>query len=53
MLRGGGRFEGDWVDNRKHGRGIYTLPNGNGFEGDFRNGKRHGRGIMTYADKDR
>jgi hypothetical protein len=53
MLRGGGRYEGDWRDGKQTGRGIYTVPNGNRFEGDYLDDKRHGPGIMTYANKDR
>ncbi len=49
----GDRYEGDFIDGKKHGRGIYTFPNGNRFEGDYLDDKRHGQGIMTYANKDR
>jgi hypothetical protein len=28
MLRGGGRYEGDWRDDDRTGRGIYTWANG-------------------------
>ena len=52
-MRGWGRYEGDFIDGKKHGRGIYTVPNGNRFEGDYLDDKRHGPGIMTYANKDR
>jgi hypothetical protein len=52
-VSGWGRFEGDWVDGKQHGRGIYTDPDGNRFEGDFIANKRTGRGTRTYANKDR
>ena len=53
MLRGGVRYEGDLVDNKMTGRGIYSWANGRMYEGDFIDGKRHGRGIFTFANKDR
>jgi hypothetical protein len=53
MLRVGGSYDGDFIDDNLHGRGIYTSPDGDRFEGDWRDNKRHGRGIMTYANKDR
>ncbi len=53
MLRGGGRYEGDWVDNKMTGRGLHTIASGNRYEGDYLNDKRHGRGIYTFANKNR
>jgi hypothetical protein len=53
MLRGAGRYEGEWRDDKKHGRGIFTWSDGNTYEGDWVVDKRHGRGIYTWANKDR
>jgi hypothetical protein len=53
MLSCGSRYEGDFRDNKRHGRGIFTHADGNRFEGDYLDDKRHGQGIMTYANKDR
>lgn len=36
----------DW--NTKHGKGIYTWPNGNEYKGDFIHEKLHGKGEMKY-----
>jgi hypothetical protein len=53
MLRGGGRYEGDWRDGKRTGRGIYTWADGRSYEGDFIDGNMTGRGIYTWANKDR
>ncbi len=53
MLRGGGRYEGEWVDNKMTGRGIFTWASGNRYEGYFLNDNRHGRGTFTFANKNR
>ena len=53
MLRGGGRYEGDYIDDKRTGHGIYTWADGNRYEGDFLDGKMHGRGIFTWANKNR
>ncbi len=52
-MRGGGRYEGDYIDGKRTGRGIYTWADGRRYEGDFNNGNMHGRGICTFANKDR
>ena len=44
-----GRYEGDFRDGKKHGRGIHTWPNADRFEGNWRNGKMTGRGIYNFA----
>jgi hypothetical protein len=28
LCDGGGRYEGDWLDDKRHGRGILTWPDG-------------------------
>ena len=53
MLRGGGRYEGDYRDDKRTGRDIYTWTDGNCYEGDYLNGNRHGQGIYTWTDGDR
>ena len=50
MLRGGGRYEGDFIDGKRTGRGIFTWPDGRRYEGDFIDDKRHGHGIFTWPD---
>jgi hypothetical protein len=42
----GGRYEGDYVDGKKSGKGVYTWPNGHRYEGDWVNDKRNGKGTL-------
>ena len=45
-------YEGDWVNNQMHGKGIYKFRNGDIYEGDRVNGKKHGYGTYKYKNGD-
>jgi len=47
----GDTYEGESLDGRPHGKGIYTFADGSKFEGEFAKG-RAGKGIFTYVDGD-
>ncbi len=53
MLRGGGRYEGDWRGDNMTGRGIKTWADGKRYEGDYIDDKLHGHGIYTWANRSR
>ncbi|XP_070688383.1 ankyrin repeat and MYND domain-containing protein 1 [Pempheris klunzingeri] len=44
----GSRYEGDFVDGFKHGRGKYTWRNGEYYEGSFYRDYRHGEGLYCW-----
>lgn len=46
----GGRYEGEWVDDKVHGQGISVYANGNRYEGQWVDGKINGHGVLHYAD---
>ena len=50
---GNGRYHGQTLNGKRHGRGVYTWTDGNRYEGEWRDGKRTGRGVFTWADGDR
>jgi hypothetical protein len=37
-------------NNKKHGKGIYTFPDGSKYDGDWEDNKKHGKGIFTWFD---
>lgn len=45
-------YEGDFLDNAKHGIGKYFYKEKGEYFGHFENGKRHGEGVFTYLNKD-
>ena len=45
----GSSYDGDWVDNKKHGFGVYKLSNGEIYVGEWKFGKRHGKGVNTWG----
>jgi hypothetical protein len=49
----GWTYDGEWKEDKKHGRGVHTWPDGNKYDGEFKDGKLHGRGVWTWADGDK
>lgn len=48
MTIAGGEYKGQNKQGIKHGKGMYTLPNGIKYEGNWENDKMHGEGKLTY-----
>jgi radial spoke head protein 1 len=46
------KYEGEWLDNFKHGIGKMVYSESGEYFGRFENGKRHGEGVFTYKNKD-
>lgn len=42
----GDEYDGDWVADRKTGKGIYNYADGNRYEGDLLDDKKHGKGKL-------
>ena len=45
-------YDGDWVNNVRHGWGTRQYPSGNMYQGMWFNNVRHGEGTMKWVDKD-
>lgn len=45
-------YDGDWVNNVKHGWGTRQYASGNIYKGMWFNNCRHGEGTMNWMDKD-
>ena len=48
-----GRYEGEFRDGKRNGRGVITFASGARYEGEFRDDKFNGRGVYTSANGDR
>jgi len=42
----GNRYEGDWVDDKKKGKGICYYANGSKYEGQWKDSKKSGQGYF-------
>lgn len=45
----GAVYDGEWQNQKRHGRGILIDANGDRYEGTFENGVPHGEGKRVYA----
>ena len=45
----GDKYDGDWVDDKKHRKGVFTWADGNKYDGDWVDDKRTGKGVSTFA----
>lgn len=43
-------YEGEWVENIRHGFGVRQYPSGNVYKGMWSNNTRHGDGVMKWID---
>ena len=47
-----GKYEGEFVNDKREGKGIFYYIKGNKYEGEWKNDKRHGKGKMYYTSGD-
>ena len=40
------KYEGEWVNDHKHGFGMLTFSNGDKYEGEFQNDAFTGKGLL-------
>lgn len=51
--RSGGVYKGEWKDNQRHGKGVYTWKDGERYEGAFENDQRTGFGSYNWSSGER
>ena len=49
----GDKYEGEWKNDKRDGKGIDIFHNGAKYEGDYKNGKFDGKGILIFPNGDR
>lgn len=52
-FKGGDRYEGDWLNHKMEGKGIYFWAIGDIYQGDWKNDTLDGKGIFYYKNGDR
>ena len=50
---GGDQYQGQTLNGKRHGRGVYTWASGGRYEGSFRDDKREGQGVQTFTNGNR
>jgi hypothetical protein len=43
-------YEGDFLNGKMHGHGVYTWPDGNRYIGEYLKGKKEGWGVYTWRN---
>ena len=50
---GGDQYQGQTLNGKRHGRGVYTWASGGRYEGSYRDDKREGQGVQTFTNGNR
>ena len=49
----GDRYEGEWKNDKREGKGIYYYKSGSRYEGEYKKNKKEGKGIYYYEDDEK
>ena len=47
------RYEGNYIDDKRHGHGVQEYGNGDRYEGGWEDGEWHGYGVFVLANGDK
>ena len=45
-------YDGEWKDDKQHGKGTFKWPHGDMYEGEWKNDKAHGKGTFKWPHGD-
>jgi len=46
----GGKYTGEWKDDKRHGQGTHNYSNGDKYVGEWKDDKHHGQGKKIWSD---
>jgi hypothetical protein len=46
------RYEGSWLDDKRHGHGTFVHADGSKYEGEWASGRKEGKGTLCFANGD-
>ncbi len=46
----GMKYEGEWENGKRHGKGTLTYPDGSKYDGEWKDNRMHGYGVKAYID---
>ena len=46
----GGKYEGEWFEGKRHGKGTMTYESGDKYEGEWFKDEYHGKGTLIWAN---
>ena len=47
------KYEGEWIDGKMEGKGIYQYSDGSTYDGSWVDGKMQGKGVFIYPNGNR
>jgi hypothetical protein len=47
------KYDGEWIEGKMHGRGVYHYSDGTIYDGAWLDGKMHGKGSFLYPNGNR
>lgn len=45
----GSKYDGDWKDDVRHGKGVFEYTNGDKYDGDWADDIQHGKVLITFT----
>lgn len=45
----GCKYDGDWKDDVRHGKGVFEYTNGDKYDGDWADDIQHGKVLITFT----